>query len=147
MVSINNNVPILMADDDPDDQMLLMEALKENNVSNAVSFVENGEELMDYLNKRGKFSDESTQTPGIILLDLNMPKIDGREALRMIKSDKKLLKIPVVVLSTSRADADVIDCYNLGVNSFISKPVRFEDLVAVTKELTSYWLGAVTLPK
>jgi two-component system response regulator len=142
-----NPATILMADDDPDDRMLMKEALEENNLTNEIHFVEDGEELMDYLYNKGKFSLVQTIMPGLILLDLNMPKIDGREALRLIKSDPLLRKIPVVILTTSRAEDDIIKTYDLGVNSFISKPVRFDDLVQVTRELGTYWFGTVSLPK
>lgn len=134
-----------MADDDPDDQILLLEALKENQIPNSVNFVENGEELIEFLNKRGKF-DGVDNTPGLILLDLNMPKMDGREALKLLKADPILKKIPIVVLTTSRADSDILECYDLGVNSFISKPVNFAELVEITREISNYWLGTVTLP-
>ncbi len=136
-----------MADDDHDDQILLQEALRENNISNSICFVENGEELLEYLNKTGKFEGKDCFTPGLILLDLNMPKMDGRSALKLIKADPVLKKIPIVVLTTSRADTDVLECYDLGVNSFISKPVNFQDLVEVTKEISNYWLGTVSLPE
>mgnify|MGYP005750275019 FL=1 len=136
-----------MADDDPDDQILLQEALRENNIPNVVCFVENGEELLDFLNKKGKFEGADCAVPGLILLDLNMPKMDGRQALKLIKADPVLRKIPVVVLTTSKADSDILECYNLGVNSFVSKPVNFQDLVEVTREISNYWLGTVTLPE
>ena len=135
-----------MADDDPDDQILLQEALKENNIPNSVCFVENGEELLDFLHKRGKFEGVEF-SPGLILLDLNMPKMDGRQALKLLKADPLLKKIPIVVLTTSRADSDILECYDLGVNSFISKPVNFAELVDVTREISNYWLGTVTLPE
>lgn len=146
MNKLNNKVTILMADDDPDDQILLQEALKENNIPNSVCFVENGEELIDFLNKRGKFEGVEF-TPGLILLDLNMPKMDGRQALKLLKADPILKKIPIVVLTTSRADSDILECYDLGVNSFVSKPVNFAELVEVTREISNYWLGTVTLPE
>jgi len=146
MNKLDNKVTILMADDDPDDQILLKEALKENNIPNSVCFVENGEELIDFLNKRGRFEGVDF-FPGLILLDLNMPKMDGRQALRKLKADPVLKKIPIVVLTTSRADADILECYDLGVNSFISKPVNFAELVDITREISNYWLGTVTLPK
>lgn len=135
-----------MADDDPDDQILLQEALKENNIPNSVNFVENGEELIDFLHKRGKFEGVDA-VPGLILLDLNMPKMDGRQALKLLKADPDLRKIPIVVLTTSRADSDILECYDLGVNSFISKPVNFAELVDITREISNYWLGTVTLPE
>lgn len=146
MNKLNNKVTILMADDDPDDQILLKEALKENNIPNSVCFVENGEELIDFLHKRGKF-EEVELLPGLILLDLNMPKMDGRQALKLLKADPVLKKIPIVVLTTSRADSDILECYDLGVNSFISKPVNFAELVDITREISNYWLGTVTLPE
>ena len=147
MTKLNQKATILMADDDPDDQILLQEALRENNIPNVVCFVENGEELLDFLNQRGKFEGSKCTVPGLILLDLNMPKMDGRQALKLIKADPVLKKIPVVVLTTSKADSDILECYNLGVNSFVSKPVNFKDLVDVTREISNYWLGTVTLPE
>jgi len=136
-----------MADDDPDDRMLMKEALDENNLPSNIAFVEDGKELLDYLHRRGHYANAETFKPGLILLDLNMPKIDGREALRMIKSDPLLRRIPVVVLTTSKAEEDVFKTYDLGVNSFICKPVKFEELVQVTKEIGIYWFGTVALPK
>lgn len=135
-----------MADDDPDDRMLMKEALEENNMPNVINFVEDGAELMDYLHVRGRYNKENTVKPGLIFLDLNMPKIDGREALRLIKSDHLLRKIPVIVLTTSKADEDVVKTYDLGVNSYICKPARFADLVKVTLEVGRYWFATVELP-
>jgi two-component system response regulator len=136
-----------MADDDPDDRMLMKEALEENNLPSNIHFVEDGNELLDYLHRRGQFAKKETFRPGLILLDLNMPKMDGREALRIIKSDPLLRRIPVVVLTTSKAEEDVFKTYDLGVNSFICKPVKFEELVEITKEIGIYWFGTVALPK
>lgn len=142
-----SGVTILMADDDPDDRLMAKEALEEARLANSLRFVEDGEELMDYLNRRGKFNDPATSpVPGLILLDLNMPRKDGREALKEIKSDPNLKNIPVVVLTTSKAEEDIYRTYNLGVNSFISKPVSFEGLVDIMKTLTRYWLEIVELP-
>ncbi|HOX81905.1 MAG TPA: response regulator [Chryseolinea sp.] len=140
-------ISILMADDDPDDRMLMKQALAENELPNVIEFVENGADLMDYLHKRGKFSVEKTFRPGLILLDLNMPKMDGREALKLIKSDPDLRRIPVIVLTTSKAEEDIFQTYDLGVNSFICKPVRFHELVDVTREISNYWFGTVALPR
>ncbi|HTJ48840.1 MAG TPA: response regulator [Cyclobacteriaceae bacterium] len=140
-------INILMADDDPDDRMLMKEALEENNLPNTIDFVEDGSELMDYLYNKGRFLLEKTIRPGLIFLDLNMPKIDGREALRIIKSDPLLRRIPVIVLTTSKAEEDIATTYDLGVNSFISKPARFADLVKVTRDIGHYWFGTVELPK
>jgi len=142
-----NTINILMADDDPDDRVLMKEALEENNLPSNLHFVEDGKELLDYLHRRGQFAKKETFKPGLILLDLNMPKMDGREALRLIKSDPLLRRIPVVVLTTSKAEEDVFKTYDLGVNSFICKPVKFEELVQITKEIGIYWFSTVALPK
>src|SRR3954463_90101 len=139
-------IAILMADDDADDRLLAKDALAECNLVNELLFVENGEELLDFLHRRGKFSGSTIPRPGLILLDLNMPRKDGREALREIKLDPELRKIPVVVLTTSKADTDISKIYELGANSFISKPVTFDSLVNVMKIISSYWLGVVELP-
>lgn len=137
---------ILMADDDPDDRMLAREALAENKLANDLYFVENGEELLDYLFQRGKYNADNAPKPGLILLDLNMPKMDGREALKELKSNSNLRKIPVIVLTTSKAEEDIIRSYELGVNSFITKPVTFDELVEVTRQIGRYWFGIVELP-
>lgn len=140
-------VTILMADDDEDDRLMAKEALEEARLTNDLNFVEDGEELMDYLYHRGKFSDpDSSPRPGLILLDLNMPKKDGREALKEIKGDPDLRRIPVVVLTTSKTEEDIYRTHNLGVNSFITKPVAFEGLVEVMKSLATYWFQIVELP-
>ncbi|MCP2045545.1 response regulator [Pontibacter sp. HSC-36F09] len=144
----NRSIVILIADDDAEDRMLIKEALDENRLSNAIQFVENGEELMDYLHNRGRFTDkEKYQTPGLILLDLNMPKKDGREALKEIKADEHLRVLPVVVLTTSKAEEDILRTYDLGVSSFITKPVTFSSLVDVMRTLSKYWFEIVELPK
>ena len=138
---------ILMADDDADDRLLAKDALAECQFASDLHFVENGEELLDYLHRRGKYTQlAESPRPGLILLDLNMPKKDGREALREIKADPALRKIPVVVLTTSKADTDIGRIYELGANSFISKPVSFESLVDVMKTLGRYWFEIVELP-
>jgi len=140
-------VTILMADDDEDDYLLACEAFAESRLANHLYFVHDGEELMDYLYRRGKYSHASNSPrPGLILLDLNMPKKDGREALREIKSDPHLRQIPVVVLTTSKAEEDIYQIYDLGANSFISKPVTFSSLVDVIKTLGKYWFEVVELP-
>jgi CheY-like chemotaxis protein len=138
---------ILMAEDDPDDRLLARDAVAESNLETDLRFVENGEELLDYLWHRGKFTDASlAPRPGLIILDLNMPRKDGREVLRDIKNDPDLRRIPVVVLSTSRADTDVGSIYELGANSFISKPVKFNALVKLIKTVGEYWFRIVELP-
>lgn len=140
-------ITILMADDDLDDQLMAREALEENRMANSLKFVNDGEELLDYLNKRGKYNEQNAPKPGLILLDLNMPKMDGRAALIEIKKDPNLKRIPIVILTTSKSEADVVKSYDLGVSSFITKPVSFSELVAVTKEIGRYWFGIVVLPK
>jgi CheY-like chemotaxis protein len=145
---IKNSVTILVADDDPEDCLLIKEAFKEGLLLNGLRFVEDGEELMDYLRHEGGYkSPSSSPRPGIILLDLNMPKKDGREALKEIKSDPDLKSIPVVVLTTSKAEEDILRSYNLGANSYITKPVTFAGLVAAIKTLGKYWLQIVELPQ
>ncbi len=143
----SNPITLLLADDDPDDRFLTEEALKESRLVNNIQTVEDGEELMDYLHHRGRFSDqEKYPVPGVILLDLNMPKKDGREALQEIKSDPELRKIPIIILTTSKAEEDIYRSYDLGVNSFITKPVSFEALVDIMKTLGKYWFEIVELP-
>lgn len=140
-------VTILMADDDPDDRLLVEDAFAEIRLDNPLDFVENGVDLMDYLHRRGAYAHlAGTPLPGLILLDLNMPRKDGREALHEIKQDEKLRKIPIVILTTSRADEDLLASYELGANSFIVKPVTFDKLVEVIRAVTDYWLCIVTLP-
>lgn len=141
-------ITILMADDDPDDRMLTGEALEESLLANDLHFVEDGEELMDYLHCRGKYSDPaSAPKPGVILLDLNMPKKDGREALKEIKSDPNLKRIPIVVMTTSKVEQDILRSYDLGANSYITKPVTFDGLVDVIRNLGRYWFEIVELPQ
>ena len=140
-------ITILMAEDDPDDRMLTQEAWQENRLANRLCFVEDGEQLMDYLHRRGPYADLSNEPlPGLILLDLNMPKKDGREALKEIKADPNLRRIPIVILTTSKAEEDILRTYNVGANSFITKPVTFEGLVEVVKTLAQYWFDIVELP-
>ena len=141
-------ITILICDDDEDDRMLTQQALEDAHISNALRFVEDGEQLLDYLYQRGPFAGETgaAPRPGLILLDLNMPTMDGREALRLIKQDPTLLDIPVVVLTTSSLEEDVIKSYRLGVNSFITKPVTFSGLVEAMNVLGRYWLEIVELP-
>lgn len=140
-------VVILLADDDEDDRILARNALIESRLANDLSFVENGEELLDYLLRRGKYVNPAdSPTPGLILLDLNMPRKDGREALQEIKAHPVLKRIPVVVLTTSKEDEDVLRSYDLGANSYISKPVTFDSMVNIMKILVTYWFSIVALP-
>ena len=141
------SITILLADDDADDRMMASDALEESRLANDLRCVEDGEELMDYLHRRGKYAPpNAAPRPGLILLDLNMPRKDGREALKEIKADPELRSIPVIVLTTSKAEEDIYRTYDLGVNSFITKPVNFESLVAVMKALGKYWFEIVELP-
>jgi CheY-like chemotaxis protein len=138
---------ILMADDDSDDRLLAQDAFKESGMAMDLRFVEDGVELMDYLQRKNKFSQLGVAPkPSLIILDLNMPRKDGREALKEIKDDAVLRKIPVVVLTTSTADTDIAKVYELGANSFISKPVAFNTLVEMMKTLGEYWFNVVVLP-
>jgi CheY-like chemotaxis protein len=147
MNELSSPITILIADDDADDRMLAKEALEESRLRNELYFVEDGEELLDYLNRRGKFAEPAkAPRPGLILLDLNMPRKDGREALREIKADADLRRIPVVIMTTSKAEEDVFRSYDLGANSFITKPVTFERLVELMRALGQYWIEFVELP-
>lgn len=137
-------VRLLMAEDDREDQMLVKKAFEKSRVANGIEIVENGEELMDYLHQRDKYA--GAKMPDILLLDLNMPKKDGREALEEIKQDPALRHIPVIVLTTSSADEDILRSYDLGVNSYIEKPVTFQKLVEVVETLGKYWFEIVKLP-
>ena len=140
-------ISLLIAEDDAEDRMLTKDALEESKLLNIVHFVEDGEELLDYLNNKGKFEDKDKfKLPGLILLDLNMPKKDGREALKEIKSDDRLRSIPIIVLTTSRAEEDILRTYDMGISSFITKPVTFESMVDIMKILGRYWFEIVELP-
>lgn len=138
-------IVILMADDDDDDYLLTKKALKESKLLNTLVRVTDGEELLDYLNARGAY-EKTAVRPGVILLDLNMPRKDGREALKEIKSNPQLQNIPIVIFTTSKAEEDVYKSYQLGSNSFITKPVTFENLISVMKTLGTYWFEIVELP-
>jgi len=145
-VAPKSNV-ILMADDDADDRLLVTDAFVESGFSGELRFVEDGKELLDYLLHRGNYEVAAkAPRPRLILLDLNMPKKDGREVLREIKGDPDLRRIPVIVLTTSQADTDIGGVYELGANSFITKPVKFDALIKVMKALYQYWFGIVELP-
>ena len=148
MISKDAPISILMADDDEDDRLMAKEALEEARLANTINFVEDGQELLDYLYRVGAYTDpDDAPRPGLILLDLNMPRMDGREALKLIKADPDLRLIPVVVLTTSKAEEDIYRTYDLGVSSFITKPVSFEGLVDIMKTLAVYWFTIVQLPK
>jgi CheY-like chemotaxis protein len=140
-------ITILIADDDADDRLMAKEALEECRLTNHLDFVEDGVELLNYLRGKGRYAAKgAARRPGLIILDLNMPKMDGREALREIKADPSLRRIPVVVMTTSKAEEDIYRTYDLGVNSFITKPVTFEGLVSVMRAMGRYWIEIVELP-
>jgi two-component system response regulator len=140
-------ITILLADDDEDDRLMTRDALREARLHNDLRTVVDGVELLEYLRNEGAYAvPESAPPPGLVLLDLNMPRMDGREALFEIKRDPRLRALPVVVLTTSKAEEDIVRTYELGVNSFISKPVTFLGLVEVMKAFSRYWLEIVDLP-
>ena len=143
----SRSISILIADDDADDRLMAKEALDECRLVNRVDFVEDGVELLAYLRRQGRYADSAKAPwPGLIILDLNMPKMDGREALGEIKADPALRRIPIVVMTTSKAEEDIYRSYDLGVNSFITKPVTFDGLVTVMRALGVYWAKIVELP-
>lgn len=147
MTHAKDPIVILMADDDDDDFLLTEKALRQSKLLNTLIRVKDGEELLDYLHNRGDYADTTNARPGVILLDLNMPRKDGREALKEIKSNPDLNDIPVVVFTTSKAEEDIYRSYQLGVNSFITKPVTFENLIHVMQTLGKYWFEIVELPR
>ena len=140
-------ITILMADDDADDRLLTLEAMQASRLGNCIRFVEDGQELMEYLKRTGAYATADAPRPGLILLDLNMPRKDGRQALQEIKHDPDLRCIPVVVLTTSKTEEDILRTYDLGANSFITKPVTFEGLVDIVRTLRTYWFNIVELPR
>ena len=140
--------PIVMAEDDAEDRMLTEIAFRESKLTNPFFCVEDGTELMKYLHREPPFDDQQEYPmPGIILLDLNMPKMSGRECLEAIKQDERLKKIPVIVLTTSEQEEDIIKSYDLGANAYITKPVDFDKLVQIARSLGNYWLSIVELPR
>lgn len=143
----NKQISFLIAEDDSDDREMMVDAFKENALSNDLYFVEDGEELINYLHRKGKYSDEECYPmPGVVLMDLNMPKKDGREALKEIRLNQYLRRIPVIVLTTSKAHEDITETYDWGVGGFITKPSSFSGWVKVISVLSQYWLTIVELP-
>jgi len=130
---------ILMVEDDPKDVELTMTALEDYNLANEVVVTGDGEEALDYLYSRGKYQSRSSDNPAVILLDLKLPKVDGLEVLKQIKSDAKLKMIPVVVLTSSKEEKDMVTSYKLGVNAYVVKPVDFHEFVNAIKELGVFW--------
>jgi len=143
----NRPITILMADDDSDDRELTEEAFQEVRFANDLRFVRDGRDLLDYLTRTNGYTSENAPFPGLILLDLNMPRMDGREALTAIKANPRLKAIPVVILTTSKADEDIVRSYELGAASYIPKPVTFMGLVNAMKTLSDYWFELVEIPR
>lgn len=148
MIKANRAHPVvLMAEDDADDRLLVKDAWEESRLLNELRFVEDGEELLDYLHQRGVYAPPNqSPLPGLILLDLNMPRKGGRETLEAIKADPGLRHIPIVILTTSQTEEDIFQAYDLGASSFITKPVTLESLVIMMKTLGRYWFEIVELP-
>lgn len=146
-MTINKKRLVLLAEDDADDRMLIQKAFRQNFADDDLYCVEDGAELMKYLYREKPYEDESRHPlPDLILLDLNMPKKDGREALKEIKAHRGLCRIPVIIFTTSRLQEDIDATYSLGSNSYISKPASFEDLLKITREIQHYWFHTVELP-
>ena len=137
-------VEILLVEDNPGDVRLTVEALREAKVRNQMYHVADGVEAMEFLRKQGKYSD--VPRPDVVLLDLNLPRMSGREVLEEMKQDPDLLRIPVVVLTTSKAEEDIIRSYNLHANCYVNKPVDFEQFMNVIKAIETFWLTVVKLP-
>ncbi|MDF1677116.1 MAG: response regulator [Legionellaceae bacterium] len=141
-------ISILIAEDEEDQRILIQEAILQARIMNTTHFVEDGVELLDFLYARNKYeSNKNKKHPHLILLDLNMPKIDGRKALEVIKNDVNLKNIPVVVMTASSAEYDICLSYNLGANSYISKPIDFTGIVEIMKQIGHYWFKVVLLPE
>lgn len=147
MKKIDQSFMIIMADDDPDDYYLMREALSEQGINCQLRLVSDGVELMDYLLLRGQFADMGeAPRPNLIILDLNMPRMDGRQALLKIKTSDSIKEIPIVVFTTSKTAQDIRQCYQAGANSYIAKPATFEGLLDVVDCLKKYWMETVILP-
>jgi DNA-binding response OmpR family regulator len=140
-MEINSEIEILIVEDNPNDAEMTLRALKKNNLSNQVLVLSDGEEAIDFIFAKGKFSNrEMHARPKMILLDLKLPKVDGLEVLKEIKGNEKTKIIPVIVLTSSKEESDMIKSYQLGVNSYIVKPVDFDKFVEAVRELGLYWL-------
>ena len=137
---MNKGINILLVEDNPDDVELTLHALKKNNIVNPVKIVRDGQEALDYLYHKGKYESMDYDLPNVILLDLKLPKVDGIEVLQRIKSDRKTKLIPVVVLTSSKEESDLLRSYDLGVNSYIRKPVDFDQFVDTVRQIGFYWM-------
>ncbi len=144
-LSSAKSIEILLVEDSPSDTALTIEALKQGKIANRLSHVEDGVEAMDFLKQRGKY--EKAARPDLIMLDLNLPRKDGREVLSEIKNDPDLRIIPIIVLTTSRSDKDILQSYELNCNCYITKPVDFAHFIDVVKSIENFWLTVVTLPQ
>ncbi len=143
----DGTITILLVEDDPGDQELTRRAFEEGKLRNRLQIVSDGEEALDYLRRQGAYADASTSPrPQLVLLDLNLPRLDGRAVLEQMRSDPDLRRIPVVALTTSRQEEDIVRSYDLGVNSYISKPVSMDSFVDVLRTLENYWFQVVMLP-
>jgi CheY-like chemotaxis protein len=138
---------ILMADDDLRDVELTLEALNDNNIANMIDVVNDGAEALDYLYRRGNYDGRKTGNPAVMLLDLKMPRLNGIDVLRAIKSDPALKTIPIVVLTSSKEESDLKECYELGVNAYVVKPVEFGDFMVAIKTLGAFWAILNEVPK
>jgi CheY-like chemotaxis protein len=141
-----NRLTILVADDDADDRLFMEQALRQTGYEHDIQFVEDGEDLLAYLRHEGHYTAQNAPWPNLLMLDLNMPRVNGFQALERIKEDPALRRLPVVVMTTSSADEDVVRTYNLGVNSFIIKPFNFHRLVEIVAAMKTYWMDTVKLP-
>ena len=137
---MNKGINILLVEDNPDDVELTLHALKKNKIANPVKIVRDGQEALDYLYHKGKYESMAYDLPNVILLDLKLPKVDGIEVLQRIKSDRKTKLIPVVVLTSSKEESDLLRSYDLGVNSYIRKPVDFDQFVETVRHIGFYWM-------
>jgi CheY-like chemotaxis protein len=137
-------IEVLLVEDDPGDVLMTQEAFEEHKVRNKLNVVQDGEEALAYLRREGKYA-EATR-PDLILLDLNLPRVDGREVLQVIKEDHDLRRIPVVVLTTSQADEDIMRSYSLHANAYVTKPVDFDSFIAVVRQIDEFFVSVVKLP-
>ena len=144
-----NAVPVLLVEDDPDDVEITKRAFDKGKIANQLYVVRDGEEAMEFLNHDGRYAESNGDAPkpGLLLLDLNRPRLDGRQVLRLIKNDPKLKRIPVVVLTTSDEDADIFDCYNSGANTYMTKPVEFHNFIEAIITIGKYWLCFAEISK
>ncbi len=143
----HGEINVLLVEDNPDHAELTLKALKDGNVLNEIAWVKDGEEALDFLYHRGRYADAAkAPRPGLILLDLRLPKVDGHEVLRQIKGDEDLRSIPVIMLTTSEREDEICQSYKAGANSFVSKPVRFPDFVERVRSLKLYWVLTNLLP-